>query len=295
MLLTLQQPTSKGLLTLSQQQELVRKGLAVDKINGKFITFKYHRKVMYDYLWKKHPELLECRGHTYDLTNGNIVLAAPTKSFNYLEDGHWKDVPLDTKVDIYKKYNGFMATVSVYNGEVIVGTTGTTSSDYAVMAREYINQSYNVANSYWNPDMTYLFEICHENDPHIVAEKPGVYFLGQRSKLSGKYYPCASGEHHNNITLGNALEIVGNVKHEGFMVYDTEGNVCKMKSPYYVGKKKLMRSKGKFIEQLWNEQGLDQLPSMWHDIVMLLIQDVWESDWRAMPEQERRKVLESYE
>lgn len=292
------------LLTLSQQQELVRKGLAVAKTNGKFITFKYHRKVMYDYLWKKHPELLECRGHTYDLTNGNIVLAAPTKSFNYLEDGHWKDVPLNTKVNIYKKFNGFMATLSVYKGEVIIGTTGTTNSDYAKMAREMIFKDWyesTIEHSLRGCKGTYLYEICHPSDPHIVEEKHEAVYLGYRSHVTdthyeaGEYTPVPSREYHFDITLGEALEVTRKVKHEGFMVYDTEGNVCKMKSPYYVGKKKLMRSKDKFIEQLWNEQGLDQLPSMWHDIVMLLIQDVWESDWRAMPEQERRKVLESYE
>ena len=42
------------LLTLQQQQELVKKGLAVAKTNNNLITFKYHRKVMYDYLWKQH-------------------------------------------------------------------------------------------------------------------------------------------------------------------------------------------------------------------------------------------------
>ena len=291
------------LLTLSQQQELVRKGLAVAKTNGKFITFKYHRKVMYDYLWKKYPELLECRGHTYDLTNGNLVLAAPTKSFNYLEDGHWKDVPLDTKVNIYKKFNGFMATMSVYEGEVVIGTTGTTNSDYAKMAREMIYRDFdehNIRNNFGTTG-TYLFEICHPNDPHIVKEKHEAVYLGYRSHVTDKHYtageyvPVASSEWWHDITLGKALEIVRYVKHEGFMVYDTAGKVCKMKSPYYVGKKKLMRSKDKFIEQLWNERGLDQLPEMWHSTVLLLIQDIHEADWRAMPEQDRRKVLESYE
>jgi hypothetical protein len=56
-----------------------------------------------------------------------------------------------------------------------------------------------------------------------------------------------------------------------------------------------MRAKDSFITELWNEKGLDKLPEMWHPIVSELIRDVWEADWRAMPEQDRRKVLESYE
>lgn len=294
------------LLTLQQQQELVRKGLAVAKTNGKFITFKYHRKVMYDYLWKKYPELLECRGHTYDVETGELVLAAPTKTFNYLEDGHWSDVPMDTKITAYKKYNGFMGTVSVHDGEYVLGTTGTVNGthEFGQMFRQKFNEAVTMLASHssfnTNRKITWLYEVIHENDPHIVYEKPGLVYLGNRVNSTGKFYPAVSERDENdtwypNMTLGQMLEIVKEVKHEGFMLYDQNGNVCKLKSPYYVGKKKLMRSKDKFIEQLWNERGLDQLPEMWHSTVLLLIQDVWEADWRAMPEQDRRKVLESYE
>ena len=126
------------MLTYEQQLDLVQKKLATAKTVGNLTTFKYARRVMYDYLWNDHPELLECRGHTYDNTNGKLVLAAPRKSFNYLENGTWDDVPDDQPVIAYKKFNGFMATASMYNGELVVGTTGTTGSDYAKMARKHI-------------------------------------------------------------------------------------------------------------------------------------------------------------
>lgn len=293
-------------LTYQEQLNLVEKGLATVKVKGDISVFKYSRKVMYDYLWDDYPELLECRGHAYNNKTGELIIAAPRKSFNYLENNNWANVPLDTKVTMYKKFNGFMATLTVYNDEILIGTTGTTDSDYAKMAREMILKIYGhneAAILKWPKDVTYLFEICHPDDPHIVHENPGAVYLGCRAKVDdvymkkGEFFPVLDNfeDYHPSVTLKEAIEITNNVKHEGFMVYDEHGNVCKMKSPYYVGKKKLMRSRSNFIEQLWNEKGLDTLPEMWHDVVRLLIRDVWEADWRAMSDQERRKVLESYE
>jgi len=104
------------MLTMQQQEELVQQGFAKKKFNPELNinTYKYAKKVMYEYLWKKYPDLLECRGHGYDATTGSPVVFAPKKAFNYLEDGHWADVPLDNKVQVFKKWNGFMSTVSVH-------------------------------------------------------------------------------------------------------------------------------------------------------------------------------------
>lgn len=146
------------ILTFEQQNDLVNKGLATRKDNGKLSTFKYARKVMFDYLWDKHPELRECRGHTYDSTNGNLVVAAPTKTFNYLENNTWKHVDTNIKIEAYKKYNGFMATLSFYENEIVVGTTGTTDSEYAKLARHEILKKYPEADvKNWNNGFTFLF------------------------------------------------------------------------------------------------------------------------------------------
>ena len=76
-------------------QRLVAAKLATVSTNGHLDTFKYARRVMFDYLWDTDPALLECRGITYDNRTGALVVAAPRKSFNYLENGWWKDVPLE--------------------------------------------------------------------------------------------------------------------------------------------------------------------------------------------------------
>lgn len=242
-----------SLLTYEQQLELVSKKLAVVSRNEELglDTFKYHRRVMYDYLWKEHPEMMECRGHTYDIHTGELVIAAPRKSFNYLEDGWWKDVPLDTQVTAYKKYNGFMACMTAYNGQAIVSTTGSTKSDYVKWAREMLHEVYDleIVGKNWQSG-TWLFEIIHPDDPHIVSEDVGVKYLGYRVK-SGAYYPIANEGVPLVRTLGQMLKVVEGVKHEGFMLYDKQGNVCKLKSPYYVGKKKLMRQNKNSVDQMY--------------------------------------------
>lgn len=293
------------LLTLAQQTDLVNRKLAISKQNGNLITFKYHRRVMYDYLWKKHPELLECRGHTYDTTTGELVLAAPTKTFNYLEDGHWSDVPLDTKVTAYKKYNGFMGTVSIHNGEYVLGTTGTANGthDFGNMFRELFEKHKQVEPNVFNRSkVTWLYEVIHENDPHIVYEKPGLVYLGRRVNNSGLFIPEISDRdeddlYYEDVTLGQMLEIIQHVKHEGFMVYDAQGNCCKLKSPYYVGKKKLMRANKDFVEKMYSNKLIANLgiPSEWYDMAGKIVEAVDKDTWLTYTDQQRRKIIEQME
>jgi len=287
------------ILTFEQQNDLVAKGLATRKDNGKLSTFKYSRKVMYDYLWDKHPELLECRGHTYDNTNGKLVVAAPTKTFNYLENNTWKGVDTNIPVKAYKKYNGFMAALSIYGGEIIVSTTGTTNSDYAALARQEIFKRYDeLVIEKWSEGFTWLFEICHKSDPHIVEEKEDVYYLGGRDTDGSNFSPMWNdAESFFQIkTLRDAIEYCKTDKGEGFMLYDMDGNCCKIKTEYYVGKKKLMRMSPKNVEVLYNHPKTIQssLPTYWNGVVDFVINTQTKDEWLSMSDQQRRKVLENF-
>jgi len=246
---------------MQQQEELVQQGFAKKKFNPELNinTYKYAKKVMYEYLWKKYPDLLECRGHGYDATTGQPIVFAPKKSFNYLEDGYWSDVPLDNKVQVFKKWNGFLGMVSVHYGKVIVGTTGTTNSQYVEMAKEMIFKIWpeeGIRN--WCKDTeaskgSWLFEIIHKDDPHIVDEgEPRAVYLGYQSQEEFvPIYTTTEWDETKWITLEQALNKVKDFKGEGFMLYDKQGNVCKLKSPYYIGKKKLMRMTDSRIDQMF--------------------------------------------
>lgn len=294
-------------LTMQQQEDLVSQGLAKKKINSDLglVTYKYAKKAMYKYLWNDHPELLECRGHTYDLNTGELVVAAPRKSFNYLENGTFANKSLSTKVKLYKKFNGFMACVSNHNGKVIVSTTGSTSGPYVEMAKEKIFDRWNAEGiATWGSNGTWLFEICHENDPHIVDEIPGAYYLGYRAKTTSKHYfigqfqPVMNVEDfvYDEMTLEKAIEVANSVKHEGFMCYDVETDeVCKLKSPYYIGKKKLMRMKDSNIDAMFEEPHKyirKNLPESWMWFADVVTDYLVIDSWKAMSEQERRAYIE---
>lgn len=283
------------ILTYQQQLNLVDQGLAKASVNGKFTTFKYAKKVMYDYLWDKHPELKYCRGQTYDNTNGNLVTLPPTKTFNYLENGTWKDVALDTQVVLYKKINGFLAVLSIYQGEIIVSTTGTTKSDYAKLATEIILERFDKDKILEvGSDSSWLFEICHPSDPHIVNEEYGAHYLGRMFHSDGSFTP---GSYPVFTDLENALKLVKIGRGEGFMMYNANGNCCKLKTDYYVGKKKLMRMNKGNVNRMYKNgfEIANKLPEMWYDMPRKIVSAFGQESWNAMTDQQRRAYIEDVE
>jgi hypothetical protein len=288
------------MLTYDQQQLLVQQGLAKASIDeeNRLVTFKYAKRVMFDYLWNDFPELLNCRGHVYCMDTKKLVTAAPTKTFNYLENNNWKDVPLDTQVMMYKKLNGFLCNVSVYKGKLIVSTTGTTTSDYAKLAREVVMKKNPILD---NPELlpenfTWSFEICHPSDPHIVHEKTGAHYIGYRPNDSNdsKFFP--TGEYVIR-TLQEALEYVETDKGEGYMLYLNDYRCCKLKTPYYVGKKKLMRMNKGQVGKMYNnpQQTSDALHGYWKFAPLAIKQFYTKEEWIDKTDQQRRVFLENME
>lgn len=286
------------LLKYSEAFDLVQRGLATMKNDGKYTTFKYARKAMYDYLWYKVPQLMECRGIVFSNATKELVQAAPKKSFNYLERNYWKDVPLDTPVEMYKKINGFMACATIHDGELLVSTTGTTTSDYAGWAKELIQRDFKLYDMVIAPDATTLFEVVVPQDPHIVQEREGLHLLGVREKDTGNFHPMGEA---TRCTLEQALEIAKSDRGEGFMMYPMKSdgtydynNCCKLKTDYYVGKKKLMRMTAKNIEIMYKNgfETANTLPDMWYDVPRVIVTTVDKNTLLDMSDQQRRVILE---
>lgn len=294
-------------LTMQEQEDLVARKLATKKVNGNYVTYKYAKKVMFDYLWEKHPELLECRGHTYNIRTGELILAAPRKSFNYLELDTWKNVPLDTEVIAFRKWNGFMASACIVDGELLVATTGTTNeetSQYVSWAKREISKL-NTILEYPHTHKTSIYEIVVPEDPHIVSEeKSGAIHLLDRQHDG--FYSLRGEE--IVTTLGNLLERAKVDKHEGWMVYDAYQfdmgaivpSTCKIKTDYYVGKKKLMRmGDAKATKIFGTENSSDEIkqmvPQQWRKLVERLPINVDKDAWLNTTDQERRTIIESLE
>lgn len=284
------------MLSFDQQMNLVNRGLAIMKNDGKFTTFKYHRRAMYEYLWFNEYDLHECRGHVYDSVTKELVQAAPRKSFNYKEnDLWWAATDLDTRVEVYKKVNGYMACATLHNGELVVSTTGSTTSEYAQWAKELIVKDYALYDMIIDKDATVLFEVVVPQDPHIVEERMGLHLLGIREKASGKFHPSGRA---GLMTLAEAIALAETDRGEGFMVYrvDCEEKTapCKLKTPYYIGKKKLMRMTAKNVKAMYDNPVHSSLalPAMWQGVSSTITTTFSYASWLSKNDQERRVFLE---
>lgn len=287
-------------------EELIKAGLVKQKRyeNG-LSVFKYAKKVFYDRLWETDELLLEARGMVLD-DEGNKVIWPFTKVFNYLEYNAGADLWKDTQIIAPRKINGFMAAARMYKGELIVSTTGSLDSDFAVLARQHIEK---LDTQRMLSRFTYLFEICDESDPHIVEEDEGAWLIGARSMTSGG---MVGEEFLDDIaykigalrpevfygTFGELWEMVRECKHEGWMVIlaSTGETVCKIKSPHYLSKKFLMRMGDKKVDNMFDckEEFMKTLDEEFYAIVNYITR-WWDKDkWKATTETERRSVIEKY-
>ena len=224
-------------------------------------VLKYKKKVFYDGLWNRF--IAECRGTVVD-ADFNVVSRPFTKIYNY---GIEKEAPVladDVKVTAYRKINGFMVAMTWYNNDILVSTTGSTDSPYVSLAKEMMLKENTW--DHWksvvrdSKGYTLMFECVHPEDPHIILEDAGMYFLGWRentwdSTVNG--YGLAVSKHWQDFalgvlrckyaeaihtTIGELVSLTKTVKHEGFVFYTDEGVSSKIKSPYYLTSKWVARN-----------------------------------------------------
>lgn len=222
-------------------------------------VLKYRKSVFYDNLWNDFLE--ECRGTIVD-SDFNVVSRPFTKIYNYGIEAKAPVLADDVKVTAYRKANGFMVAMTWYKNDILVSTTGSTDNDYVNYAKEMMLK--HMCWEDWQLAVlgaqghTLMFECVHPDDPHIIVEKSGMYFLGWRenaweSVVHGfvsesvwkifaedtvKCHPVES----YHMTIGELVAESKRVKHEGFVFY-TEDNVsAKIKSPYYLTSKWVARN-----------------------------------------------------
>lgn len=231
---------------------------------GLFVK-KYARHVFFDASWD--AATLEARGHVFN-SDGKIVINAFTKVFNYTEPnetGNPTRLDRDAICTVVRKVNGFLgcATYVPEFNKVIVSTTGSLDSDFVKYAEDMLPASAikHIEGEYKssNRAKTWMFEIVHPEDPHIVSEIPGAYLIGCRyvdiadkytsdgdlefsldysAKLMGVMRPSW----YNNVRFGDLVSELKTVKHEGWMVY-SDDSCLKIKSPFYLALKAAARKK----------------------------------------------------
>ena len=235
--------------------------VSMKECGNDIFVLKYKKKVFYDNLWNEY--IAECRGSIVD-ADFNLVSYPFTKIYNY---GIEKEAPVltdDTKVTAFRKVNGFMVACTWHNSDVLVSTTGSTDSEFVAMAKEVMLTHMSWAD--WQIALaeangfTLMFECCHANDPHIVPEDVGLYFLGVRENSWDSKVEMygtdttewvrdyALGVLHCGYaesiytTVGELVKLSKNVKHEGFVFYTADNVSAKIKSPYYLVNKFVARN-----------------------------------------------------
>lgn len=290
-------------------QDLIDQGLvkAKEYPNG-LKVLKYSRQVFFKNLWHKDERLLECRGRVVD-ADWNVIVNPFTKTFNYGENHTGEELPNDFLLRATVKLNGYLGNVTRTDGYgVLYSTTGTLDSDYAKLLKKEFRKRY--MESKLRKNVTYMFEVCHQSDPHIVHEKPGLYLIGMRCTDTGKKY----GEQfldkeareqgfkrpvHLTMSKEELLIATKEAKHEGFMAtdIDTREHLFKLKSPYYLSKKLLMRLGKARVEQLFDnpEKFKKNLKDEeFFGFVDYVAGNTPRDVWKSMPEQERRNLIECW-
>lgn len=131
-------------------KELVTsKLIQVKELDENIISLNFTRDAFYDKKWNN----LTCtaRGLFVDKTNGNIVCRSFSKFFNHKERPETETAGLKQNfvfpVIGYKKENGFLATISKYNGQVRFFTKSTNKGDFVNWFIGVLCDHYNIYGS----------------------------------------------------------------------------------------------------------------------------------------------------
>lgn len=209
--------------------------------------WNYSDRVQYDDLWNE--TLLMCRGLVTD-NEGNIVAKPFNKFFNQEEGKH---IPT-SEFDVYTKLDGSLGIFFNYNGEWIMATRGSFTSDQAIKGMEMLSKyDYNKLHK----DYTYLFEIIY-SDNRIVCQYDfeDVVLLGMINTKTGQEVDIHNGElrfrnlisniglrvvkKYDGITDYNTLKGMIKDDEEGFVVRFSNGNRMKIKGVEYLRLHKIM-------------------------------------------------------
>jgi len=121
--------------------------------------WNYTPKVQYENLWDDIT--VSCRGLVTD-SSGKIVARPFKKFFNIEEEKHTPS----SEFDVFEKMDGSLGILFNYQGEWILATRGSFTSDQSKKGTELL-EKYDY--SRLNPDYTYLFEIIYKEN-RIVCD-----------------------------------------------------------------------------------------------------------------------------
>lgn len=205
--------------------------------------WNYTEKVQYEGLWDEVT--LSCRGLVTD-DKGNVVTRPFRKFFN-IEEG--KHTPTEY-FEVYEKVDGSLITVFNYNGEWIVSSRGSFTSDQAIAAQRLFNGLKNT--EALEATATYLFELIAPWNRIVVnyGDVEELILLGARTSTYegswqdlyevSKVIGCKVVKRYDGISDYSTLKGMVEDNHEGFVVRFSNGDRMKVKGEEYIRLHKVM-------------------------------------------------------
>lgn len=253
------------------------------------MSLNFNRKAFRKGIWDGITN--KARGLFVDKTTGDIKIRSYNKFFNYGEREETSKKSLEKNLkfpcSVFRKENGFLGMMSVINGEVVLASKSVVHGDFVDMFKEIWdtvpdNQKSILKQLSEKNNCSFVFEVCHINDKHIIDfDKNHLYLLDaipnsyelNGDNVDGEFSDKLLAEIPESEVLTkktkvceiNSLEdlevLVKKCKHdrftEGYVVRDSNGFCFKVKLHYYNVIKKLRGdlnfAKSSYLEGIkWN-------------------------------------------
>ncbi len=201
--------------------------------------WNYTEKVQFENLWDEVT--LMCRGLVTD-NEGNMV-AIPFQKFFNIEEG--KFTPTEN-FEVYEKMDGSLGIVFWYQGQWVVATRGSFTSDQAIKANEILNK--------YNKDimfrhLTFCFEIIYPENRIVLdyGDDEKLVLLGTFDKNGKETDSSIWSQWGFDVVkkydgIKDFKELKGMIKddQEGFVVKFSNGDRIKVKGVEYLRLHKIM-------------------------------------------------------
>ena len=188
--------------------------------------WNYTPKVQYEGLWDEIT--IQCRGIVTDI-DGNIVARPFRKFYNIEENRH---IPTE-KFDVYEKMDGSLGILFYYDGQWILATRGSFTSDQANKGREML-QKYEYTQLH--KSYTYLFEIIYDENQIVCKyDFEDLILLGMvetETSYEVNLYDEGVDIRHKNLIKNIGLNVVK--RYDGILDYTTLKRLIPNNSEGYV-------------------------------------------------------------
>jgi RNA ligase len=203
------------------------------------LLFDYTSKAQYEFAFKEHPILLNCRGLVLD-ENGYTV-AYPLPKFFNIEEVESYGLP-NIGFDVYEKLDGSLGIVYYWDGNWRVNTRGFFDSTQAIMGKDILLKKGILDDNLLNKELTYLFEIIYPDNRIVVdyGDTCDMILLTSFSRYGEEYLSELDRlKPYLNIVKRYDFEDYRSIKKldwensEGFVVRFTNGYRVKIKFDTY--------------------------------------------------------------